>query len=263
MHARMTRRMNHWDSFHSNDDSASVYLFGNRNVGLLSLCNLMVPGQIGSLDSGSRIENWYARTDANPAVIPYLLEAAQHVVLTLIMGDTPQLGWQRPLSDLLQAKPWVPPLRPGETEEADALALRVLGASERHGEEVTDEEDADARWRREHGAHAVNVPQRQHITVRVDCFHCVEQAIRRLGLPDPFRIWVHLEGETRCERYEDATDLLEAAVMRKAIRDDAAAMAVVAGWSEGRQARVRERLFDDRYTAELARRLAAPDRRDR
>jgi hypothetical protein len=57
-----------WDSFNPKeflDDTGShprVWLFGNRNIGITSRCNLQIAGQL-SLDQTLVILSWYARTN--------------------------------------------------------------------------------------------------------------------------------------------------------------------------------------------------------
>jgi hypothetical protein len=196
-------------------------LFGNRNIGQLDRCNLQVPGQITFDDTSAFLENWYARSDATEADLPVLEWAAHHTIVTLVIGDKPM--WLKSLFDLLRAKPWVPPSR--------------------HLQPVTEEEEADRRWRHKHRAHTLRVPPRQFVSAHVEFF---EDAQRDLVGIAPLTIWLHLEGDLRGASFQSRHDLTPVEWMERAAHDDQVAMAEVASWDPDLRQAVRDRFHEQR-----------------
>jgi hypothetical protein len=247
--------LNRWDSLlwapDGNDDFrggplSSVRLFGHAHLGQLERCNLQIGGRLPASGDGScRIENWYARLAVDGAAHDHVHALFEHVIVTATVGDMPQ--WQRPMSDLLRATPWVPP--------------------ERDRQSTTAEEDRDARWRAEHGAHPLIIPVRQHFCVNVEFYNDSNHRLLELSHHWRFQCWVHMEGiENISEEDHVSSQDDPVRILRRAAQDDWNAMDIVASWPPLLREQVRERLYQqDRgelaalvAESDAARRRAAP-----
>jgi hypothetical protein len=96
----------------------STRIFGNANVGNLSLTNLQVPGMIAG-DRTALVTNWYARTNIPEG--PELDAMAQKVFCTLIIGMMPQR--QTTLRELLHRPCGAPLDHHPDKDREEKLAL--------------------------------------------------------------------------------------------------------------------------------------------
>jgi len=94
--------LNVYDAFSPRDclDGRPVRLFGNRNIGVGRMTNMMTGGVLPS-DSSALVTNWYARTNL-PEDLPAYAEWANAVTVRLVVGL--KVMSERPLAELVQPR---------------------------------------------------------------------------------------------------------------------------------------------------------------